>query len=226
MSWVGSIPQRLEAPFFCVLVIWLVFACGGAEHDVQVPESDVPDIEEPGKSATRPEVVEPTSSAGVRPEVVLPPGSERAWLTIYGERPLHLTAEVLRSERQFDRGLMFRTKLDPRAAVLFLFPDAGDHVFWMKNVSIPLDIVFVDSNWNVVAVEHNTVPYSEASLSSAKASKYVVEMNAGLAKDFGVASGAKVKIELDRASCNCKESKGVSGEGASSDAAMKRGDSP
>lgn len=169
-------------------------ACGGGQREA-------------GQVAT----AEPTASpaleepAGRGKDVPLPAGAERAWLTLRGERPLQLTAEVLRTERQFDSGLMYRTKLPREAAALFIFPQPGDHVFWMKNVSIPLDIVFADQSRTIVGVVRNAVPYSEASLSAPKPSKYVVEMNAGLADEYGVRTGARLEIELDRENCGCKE---------------------
>ncbi len=181
-----------------LLTLVVLGGCGGA-----IESDTIPEVQEPGTTASHPESVrEPDPE---RPDVVLPPGAERAWVTLAGKRELRLTVEVLRTDKQFDRGLMYRTDLPREAGVLFLFPQQGDHVFWMKNVSIPLDIVFADKDWNVVGVEHDTVPYSEASLSAAKPSKYVVEMNAGLASAYGIEPGSRLTVELDRESCDCKE---------------------
>ena len=131
-------------------------------------------------------------------------GVEMAVVTLIGTRRLELQAEVLRSEAQFERGLMYRTSLARDAAALFVFPKEEEQFFWMKNVSIPLDIVFADGERRVVGVVHDATPYSSSDLSVGRPSRYVVEMNAGLARDYGIAEGARMEIQLDRASCNCE----------------------
>ena len=80
--------------------------------------------------------------------------------------------------------------------MLFDYDDEDIHSFWMKNTIIPLDIIYVDAEFNIVAVKDHTTPYSTASVpSDGKAAKYVVEVNAGFAAKYGLTVGDKMSFE-------------------------------
>lgn len=76
--------------------------------------------------------------------------------------------------------------------MLFIFEDERPRNFWMKNTLIPLDIIFIDSNHQVVKVIENTEPYSTSPRLSEKPAKYVVEVNAGKAREWGIKEGSKL----------------------------------
>ena len=44
-----------------------------------------------------------------------------------------VTVELALDEASRERGLMHRTRLDPDAGMLFVFPDVDERFFWMKN---------------------------------------------------------------------------------------------
>lgn len=66
----------------------------------------------------------------------------------------HLEVADQDSSRQ--KGLMNRKNLDADKGMIFVFPDSKMRSFWMKNVLIPLDILFFDSNGSFVSGEHMT----------------------------------------------------------------------
>ena len=57
-----------------------------------------------------------------------------------------VSVEVSQSDVELSTGLMFREGLSPGSGMLFVFDSEGEYGFWMKNVSFPLDIVWLDSN--------------------------------------------------------------------------------
>ena len=90
------------------------------------------------------------------------------------------------------KGLMYvKEPLHTRYGMLF---DMGYKVnsMWMKNTYIPLDVIFLDKNMNIIGYKENNQPHSLKSISINKPSKYVLEMNAGSVKKFNLKRGDKV----------------------------------
>ena len=105
--------------------------------------------------------------------------------------------EVARTPEDRARGLMGRESLARDAAMIFVYADEAHRSFWMKNTLIPLDILYLDSHGVVVDVQTMTpqvgVPDSElTSYPSAAPARYAIEMNAGLAQEYGIQPGAQV----------------------------------
>lgn len=48
-------------------------------------------------------------------------------------------------------GLMNRTELPEGTGMLFVFEKPGIHHFWMKDTLIPLDIIWLDADYNVIS---------------------------------------------------------------------------
>jgi uncharacterized protein len=53
---------------------------------------------------------------------------------------------------------MFRENLPEKTGMMFLFPERGVHRFWMKNTMIPLDMIWMDPDGNVLFVSADTPP--------------------------------------------------------------------
>ena len=69
--------------------------------------------------------------------------------------------------------------LGPNAAGLFIYDKPEMRSFWMKNTYIPLDIVFLDENGEIVGIHLNAKPESEDSIESPAPAQYVIELDAG-----------------------------------------------
>jgi uncharacterized protein len=90
------------------------------------------------------------------------------------------------------RGLMFREQLPRDKGMLFIFDKPGVYRFWMKNTLISLDIIWLNENKEIVFIEHNVLPCKKdycPNYGSEKESKYVLEINGGLAEDLGLKIG-------------------------------------
>jgi uncharacterized protein len=105
--------------------------------------------------------------------------------------------EVAASEAARARGLMFRDTLDERAGMVFPFAVPGRYPFWMKNVRIPLDIMWVDDADRIVWIVEQAPPcvadpcpmYTPGSDAS-----YVIEVIGGFAAKHGIAVGDSVAV--------------------------------
>jgi len=108
-------------------------------------------------------------------------------------KPFYLTIASTPSEREL--GLMYRNSMPKDEGMLFIFPDEAPRGFWMKNTYIPLDIIFLDKDLKVQGALENVAIMSESvrSLPGVR-SKYVIELNSGLAREVGIAEGTKAVL--------------------------------
>ena len=117
---------------------------------------------------------------------------------LHGQRGAAIVrVELALTSDQRTRGLMWRSRLDSDAGMLFVFPEMRMLAFWMKNTPLPLDIIYIDAEGRVVSVAESTTPYSEKSLPSAGPAQYVLEVNAGFAKEHGIGPGTRVELPAD-----------------------------
>jgi len=103
--------------------------------------------------------------------------------------------ELALSIEEKNKGLAFREELDMNKGMFFVYEDEKERSFWMKNVLIPLDIIWINENNNVVFISENTQPCSESfceSINPGKNAKYVLEINAGLSKGIGLIVGDNI----------------------------------
>lgn len=115
-------------------------------------------------------------------------------LTITTEqKELLLTVEVARTAEDQARGLMFRTKLQPDAGMIFPFEADRMASFWMKNTVIPLDIIFIRRDGTIESIAANTIPYSLDSVQSGEPVAAVLEIAGGRAAELGIAAGDTVR---------------------------------
>ena len=109
--------------------------------------------------------------------------------------PVLFQAELASTPEERSRGLMHRTQLGEREAMLFLFPSERPLSFWMKNTLIPLDMIFIKANRKVLGIVENAEPLSETSRFVEGTSQFVLEIRGGLAKTLGIDAGQSVVFE-------------------------------
>lgn len=108
------------------------------------------------------------------------------------------TVELALTPDQQSRGLMFREQMDEDRGMLFVFEEEGIHPFWMKNTLIPLDIIWIDSEKEVVFISRDTQPCRSAAcptINPGTEAKYVLEINAGLSEQMGLSVGGSANID-------------------------------
>ena len=97
-------------------------------------------------------------------------------------------------ERQ--QGLMFRTGMELGDGMMFVYDQPQSVSFWMKNTSIPLDIIFADEAGVITKIFENARPFSTTSIFGGYDVQYVLEINAGLTKSLGIKTGGLIKHSL------------------------------
>lgn len=98
--------------------------------------------------------------------------------------------EVAKTEEEKIKGLQGRNSLAPDEGMLFVYDEPEDLAFWMKDTDIPLDIVFIDEDEEVISVKQG-IPNDETLLEE-DGVKYVLEVN----PDSGIMPGDELD-EID-----------------------------
>jgi uncharacterized membrane protein (UPF0127 family) len=98
-------------------------------------------------------------------------------------------AEVVRTPRDNERGLMYRKAMPEDRGMLFDLGEREDHKFWMHNTCIPLDMLFIDFDGLIVGIVENAPTLDDGTRSVGCASRFVLEVNAGWARRHGVKAG-------------------------------------
>lgn len=106
-------------------------------------------------------------------------------------------AELADSPEEQARGMMYRGALPANGAMLFApYPPGGgppiEAAFWMKNVGVPLDILFIRADGTIARIAENAPPSSEVPIVSGEPVSAVLELNGGRARALGIGAGDKV----------------------------------
>ncbi|MEL7296424.1 MAG: DUF192 domain-containing protein [Pseudomonadota bacterium] len=92
------------------------------------------------------------------------------------------------------RGLMFVTTMPDNAGMLFFYPEPREMSMWMKNTLIALDLLFISVDGTIQRVTARAEPMTLDSRGSGSPVQYVLELNAGMAKQLGLAAGQRLFI--------------------------------
>ena len=108
-----------------------------------------------------------------------------------------LEIEISSTDYEIQTGLMYRKDMEDRQAMLFVFPEAAPHSFYMKNTLIPLDILLIDKALEIVRIHRNASPLDESGIPSGGAVQYVLEVKAGMSDRWGVSEGDRIEYKKD-----------------------------
>ncbi len=114
-------------------------------------------------------------------------------LEIVSKTGIHVfSVEIADTEAAREKGLMFRKKLPEGQGMLFDFHREQDVTFWMQNTYIPLDIIFIRANGEILRIAENTEPLSTKLIPSDGPVLAVLEVIGGTASKFGIAPGDRI----------------------------------
>ena len=109
--------------------------------------------------------------------------------------------EIAADKVSLARGLANRPILPEDTAMLFVFPSEQVLTFWMKDVMMPLDVLFLDARGRIIDI-HTMLPQPGAPESelvrytSAAPAQYGLEINAGQAEKYGFEVGMTVELRV------------------------------
>ena len=110
-----------------------------------------------------------------------------------------VNAQIADTAQERANGLMERIFLYEKEGMLFMYDDEEYRVFWMYRTKIPLDVIFISSDWQVVDFQSmEPCEWGEAGKCqryiSDMPAKYALEVNLGFVRKHGIKMGEKVKI--------------------------------
>lgn len=112
------------------------------------------------------------------------------------------SVEIADTPEERATGLMNRKNLSENSGMLFVYKKEDERSFWMKNTSIPLDIIFLDSNLEVINIEAadpepNTSDSDLRTYRSEEPAQYVLEINQNRSEEISLEKGSKIGLGLE-----------------------------
>lgn len=104
------------------------------------------------------------------------------------------TVQVARTALSREKGLSETQKI-PHDGMIFIFPDSGIYSFWMKDMNYPIDILWIDKNFQIIEMRENIYPgtYPEV-FTPEKESLYVLETQAGFVEKHNIKVNDTVQL--------------------------------
>lgn len=108
-------------------------------------------------------------------------------------------AEVMINPKDMARGMMFRDTFPEGRGMLFIHGTPSNQPYWMYQVKIPLDIVWIDKSKRVVEMVENAPPCkTKASecpnYGGNQTYSFVLELPGGYARKHGVREGEVIQF--------------------------------
>ena len=110
--------------------------------------------------------------------------------------PITFEIELAQSDYQKETGLMHRKQMKTDGGMLFIYEDQRRRqTFCMKNTFIPLDLIYLNSELEIVDFNLDTKPLSKDYISSEIPSMFVLELNAGQVNQLNLKKGDLVILK-------------------------------
>ena len=102
-----------------------------------------------------------------------------------------IDAQVARTPEEHAIGLMFRKEMPQHEGMIFVFEQAAQQCFWMKNTLLPLSAAFIADDGSIVNIV-DMKPQTLDSHCSAKPVRFVLEMHQGWFSKKSIQAGFKL----------------------------------
>lgn len=114
-----------------------------------------------------------------------------------GDETFDLETAITHEEKI--QGLMFVENMPRNNGMIFIYGGEGERFFWMKNTLIPLDMIFINFNKEIVEIKKNIQPCMEdpcEKYQSTTPAMHVIEINAGLSDELELSIGDKIDLNI------------------------------
>jgi uncharacterized membrane protein (UPF0127 family) len=108
---------------------------------------------------------------------------------------IEVIVEIAQTPAQLQTGLMNREYLHENTGMLFIFKSEEKHSFWMKNMSFPIDIIWINANLKIVDITNEALPCRVEpcpTYTPSVPTKYVLEVPAGFAQKNLIETGQSI----------------------------------
>ena len=106
-----------------------------------------------------------------------------------------MEVEQARTPIQIQTGMMFRKTMGLNEGMLFVHPDVSARSYWMKNVSVPLSIAYLNPAGKIVEI-HDLKPFETKGVFSVSRNiQYALETPQGWFKRNGIVPGVMLMTE-------------------------------
>lgn len=107
-----------------------------------------------------------------------------------------LQFEIVRTPEAQAQGLSGRRDVPSGYGMLFVFPDKKAYSFWMKDMLVPIDILWLQDDGTIVGIEDSVTPasYPKTVFTSPTPVRLVLELRAGEARARGLSVGGRVDL--------------------------------
>lgn len=110
-----------------------------------------------------------------------------------------IQTEVMTHQMDMMRGMMFRDSLPEGRGMLFIHGSPKKEPFWMYQVKVPLDIIWMDARGKVVEMSENTPPCTTNAkqcpmYGGTQEALVVLELPGGAARKHGIQLGEIIKF--------------------------------
>lgn len=102
-----------------------------------------------------------------------------------------LTLEIAADRASQRHGLMHREYLPADHGMLFVWDEPAQRGMWMKNTLIPLDVAFIDADFEITNIE-TMEPQTTRLHSATRGIVYALEVNAGWFEQHGIEAGDRI----------------------------------
>jgi uncharacterized membrane protein (UPF0127 family) len=102
-------------------------------------------------------------------------------------------AELARTAREKQVGLMFRKELKDGTGMLFIFENDEVQSFWMKNTLIPLSIAFIYYDGTIIEIK-DMHPQDLSLVHSSRSVRYALETPQGWFDRAGIKAGDRLDL--------------------------------
>lgn len=122
--------------------------------------------------------------------------------TLFGEQQSRMYVEstpiavtIADDPAEQKQGLSGTESLDEYEGMLFVFPQEDYYGMWMRDMLLPLDIIWIDNSARIVHIEKNVTPdtYPETFVSETPA-RFVLEVSAFFTENQNIVVGDIVRL--------------------------------
>ncbi len=110
---------------------------------------------------------------------------------------INFKVKIVTTLKDQQKGLMNVTSLPSNEGMLFSYSSSGNNSFWMKDTLIPLDMIFMSQNKQILYIQKDALPCNTDPCqiySIPEPSQYVLEINGGLSNKYNFKVGDIVKF--------------------------------